>query len=58
MRCLQPNCECMREEQECKYLNAIKDALTYANGRWSEWGSRAEETGDILEKALYGEEET
>lgn len=41
-----------RLENAAHYKTAIKDALTYAGNRWSEWGERAEAVETILRDAL------
>jgi hypothetical protein len=36
-----------------KFLrDGIDEAFEYANGRWAEWGERAESVAEILEKTL------
>jgi hypothetical protein len=37
---------------------AIRDALKAANGRWCEWGGRAESVRDILLAAIGEDDET
>ncbi len=39
------------EEAEAK-LELVAAAYKYAHGRWSEWGSRAEGVGEMLEEVL------
>jgi hypothetical protein len=41
-----------KTQSVCKYREAIEAAMKTANGRWSEWGGRAESVAEILENVL------
>lgn len=53
-----PVMQLKRKEEEMRSLalrldtarNKLQEAFEYANGRWSEWGSRAEGTVELLEE--------
>jgi len=54
-----------RLAQKCQDLEAettrlrerVEKAIDYANGRWGEWGERAETVRDMLESALTSDPE-
>jgi hypothetical protein len=46
---------CELEAENAKLRTAIQNAINTANGRWSEWGNRAESAFEFLFNAIEEE---